>query len=366
VGDVRSLAHLELFHRAVGHPDGREAEDSELVVDPRFFELLARRLVDVEGIRVELKSGRAKNEMNLFRYDVVIRKKGGPGRLHAPLVAAVAAPTPCSVEALEELLAQHPAGLRVKGIPNARLASQDVPGALHPDDVRAIDASYDVEVRFSPDRVDLMDVTFRPRGAAPMLERPESIEGRLEEFTNEPSARRATAKAQTAILRAYLKTKLPEYMLPACIVALDALPRTANGKIDRARLPAPAVVDTRRTPPSRVTDGQSSEEAVDRVIASVFEELLGTSEIDQDDNFFDLGANSLMMVQASVRIREALGRSVSLVQLFQFPTVRGLAAALAQAGDPQQGAAAGRGQERAQARQDAMNRRRELRRTRWQ
>ena len=98
---------------------------------------------------------------------------------------------------------------------------------------------------------------------------------------------------------------------------------------------------------------------LEQKIAWVLQELLALSEVGVDDNFFDLGANSLMMVQASVRLRGAIGQNVSLVQLFQFPTVRSLAAALGneQPDDP----LAKQGQDRAQARKEAMQRRRDAR-----
>ncbi len=144
--------------------------------------------------------------------------------------------------------------------------------------------------------------------------------------------------------------------MPSAIVQLDALPLTANGKIDRKKLPAPGAV--RQEVAARYVAPKGD---LERAIAGVFQELLGTSEVGMDDNFFDLGANSLMMVKASVRLREALGRAISLVQLFQFPSVRALSAALGSE-RPAGATTENVGQQRAKARKDAQQRRQDLRR----
>jgi acyl carrier protein len=99
---------------------------------------------------------------------------------------------------------------------------------------------------------------------------------------------------------------------------------------------------------------------VERGIVTVLQELLAAEAVSVDDNFFDLGANSLIMVQANVRLRALLGRSVPLVRMFQFPTARSLAAALG-AGEEADDRAVKQGQDRARARLDAMQRLREPR-----
>jgi aryl carrier-like protein len=88
----------------------------------------------------------------------------------------------------------------------------------------------------------------------------------------------------------------------------------------------------------------------------VLQELLGASEVGVDDNFFDLGANSLMMVQASVRLRAVLGRPVPLVRMFQHPTARALATALGDVAKPAVDREVKQSQDRAQIRREAMQR----------
>ncbi len=395
VGDVRSLRHLPIFHQSIelaratdatpvadlkARVAQRTAEEVELVIDPLFFEALAQRLPDFAGMRVELRGGRARNEMTQFRYDVVLRKQGpsvGPV-LVAP-IRTVPAPRPCSLEALRQLLRDGPTCLRVTDVPNARLAgcvatasgpavatvgdlrtalAADRDEALDPEDVRTLDAAYDAQVSFARERADCVDVLFRRRSEKSALEGPATDVGSaaLASYANRPTRRSSSSAGLSHILRTHARERLPEFMVPSTVVLLDALPLTANGKIDRAKLPAPGTL-RRETAASFVAPKADLE----RIIAGVFADLLAASEIGMDDNFFDLGANSLIMVKASVRLREAVGRSVSLVQLFQFPSVRALSTALG--ADGAKAVATGAGHERAQARKDAMQRRQEQRRS---
>jgi acyl carrier protein len=133
------------------------------------------------------------------------------------------------------------------------------------------------------------------------------------------------------------------------------LPLTPNGKIDRAALPAPEHAHSE----SRSVEPPKND--VEREIVGVLKELIGLDEVGVDDNFFDLGANSLLMVQASVRLRDRLGRPMPLVRMFQFPTARLLAASLAPTDEAAANGAVKQSQDRAQVRKDAMQRMRELR-----
>ena len=97
---------------------------------------------------------------------------------------------------------------------------------------------------------------------------------------------------------------------------------------------------------------------VERTIAAVWSELLRTEDVDVNDNLFDLGANSLLVMQANGRLRSALGKPISLVEMFQFPSVASLAAHLGESGEGGNSVAADAGADRAQARREAMLRRR--------
>ena len=121
-------------------------------------------------------------------------------------------------------------------------------------------------------------------------------------------------------LRAHLRERLPAYMVPATWVFLDALPLTPNRKLDRRALLALDDRGERRATPTR---GPVS--AAERTLAAIVEEVLGLDRIDVEDNFFDLGGNSLLLVRVHGRVEEAFGREIAMVELFNHPSVAALA-----------------------------------------
>ncbi len=128
-------------------------------------------------------------------------------------------------------------------------------------------------------------------------------------------------------LRAHLREHLPEQMVPAAFVLLDALPLSPNGKIDRAALPAPG-----RSGGAR--EGGAPLTGTERALAAVWEELLGVSDVGVGDNFFDLGGHSLLLVQVHSRLEERYPDRVALVDLFTHRTLGALAAHLDRGGAP--------------------------------
>ncbi|MDX3503338.1 amino acid adenylation domain-containing protein [Streptomyces sp. ATCC51928] len=130
-------------------------------------------------------------------------------------------------------------------------------------------------------------------------------------------------EADPALLRTALRRTLPDYMVPAAFVTLDALPLTPNGKLDRRALPAP---QARRTGGAMA----APETAAQQVLAEIWAEILNLPEVGVDDDFFDLGGHSLLATQVIARARkrlpEAGARPVSVMDLFTSRTVRELAA----------------------------------------
>lgn len=119
-------------------------------------------------------------------------------------------------------------------------------------------------------------------------------------------------------LRARLREKLPDHMLPAAIVVLDAIPLTENGKIDRRSLPEPSMAGASAEPPV------APRNAVEEFVSEIFAELLGVEQIGIHDNFFDLGGHSLLATQAVSRSRKAFRVELTLRKFFEAPTVAGL------------------------------------------
>ncbi|MBD2567372.1 non-ribosomal peptide synthetase [Anabaena lutea] len=121
-------------------------------------------------------------------------------------------------------------------------------------------------------------------------------------------------------LRDYLKDKLPDFMVPSAFVELNALPLSPNGKIDRRALPVP---DIQRPDLKEAYEAPNSE--VERAIAQIWLEILYIKKVGINDNFFELGGNSLLMVQVNHKLREVLHCDISVVEMFQNPTIKSLA-----------------------------------------
>ena len=129
-----------------------------------------------------------------------------------------------------------------------------------------------------------------------------------------------TASASSEQLRAFLSERLPDYMVPAAFLQLEALPLSPNGKLDRKALPAPSFSGNleQRVAPS--TD-------LERQLHVIWAEVLGHSDFGITDNFFAIGGHSLAAARLVSRIEQAIGCAPTLAALFQNPSIAGLAAA---------------------------------------
>ncbi len=140
---------------------------------------------------------------------------------------------------------------------------------------------------------------------------------------------RATAQAApdselATAVRAYAASRLPDYMVPAAVMVLDALPLTPHGKIDRTALPAPGHT---ATTPSRPPATPREE-----ILCAAFAQVLGLPTVRAEDSFFDLGGHSLLAMRLVSQVRSVLGAEIPVRTLFDAPTPAGLAARLERAG----------------------------------
>ncbi|HST60740.1 MAG TPA: condensation domain-containing protein, partial [Longimicrobium sp.] len=128
--------------------------------------------------------------------------------------------------------------------------------------------------------------------------------------------------ADAEALRAHLSERLPEYMVPAAYVRLDALPLTPNGKVNRRALPAPDADAFA----SRGYEAPAGE--AEQVVAAIWAELLGAERVGRGDHFFDLGGHSLLAVRVVSRVRHTLGVDVSPGDMFDRPVLADFARGL--------------------------------------
>jgi len=180
----------------------------------------------------------------------------------------------------------------------------------------------DLQVKIRGFRIELGDIE------AALLQCPQIREVTVDVYEISPTDKRlvaylipqSDAVPTLSELRDFLKSKLPEYMVPSFFMFLDALPLTPNGKLDRNALPEPdmnrQVLDTDFIAPSS---------PVEKLLAEIWSKVLNINRIGTHDNFFELGGQSLLATQVLIRVGEQLSMDIPLTALFEKPTIAELA-----------------------------------------
>ncbi|MEU5980021.1 amino acid adenylation domain-containing protein [Streptomyces sp. NPDC047315] len=335
VGDVRHAGSLRPLWTAVQrarHPEAAASAvraaveravltERELVIDPEWFTRWARGR-DRSGVDIRLKPGRAHNELTRYRYEVVLHKAAAD-TIALDCVTRIVWGR--EIDTVDEL-AGRDEPVRVTGMPNARVAAEasareDQQETVDPDALARWGArhGYTVVPTWSPQGVNTFDAVLIPSdrsdgGTLTGVYLPPGTTGRR--LINDPAGTRGSGELVGA-LRAFVRERLPEFMVPAAVVLLGRLPLTANGKLDRAALPAPAYVRSSRYRAPRTPQ--------EEVLCGLFAEVLGLPEAGVDDGFFDLGGHSLLATRLASRVRRVLGVELPIRQVFATPTVAGLA-----------------------------------------
>ncbi|MDH6196197.1 amino acid adenylation domain-containing protein [Mycobacterium frederiksbergense] len=358
VGDVRNLSLLRAFTTGVVCADTNGDDDAavvaervrremlaeqELLLAPDFFAALPQHLPDIAAVEIQLKHMPAVNELSRYRYEVVLRKAPALVRSVADLRSEPWQRFESLAALGEHLQSQQLPELRITGVPHAgiwpdaamahaleqagdrttvsELRSRTAEsGGVLPHQCRRLghELGYATTVTWSP-TAGLVDVVYTratPADATlPTLSDvylPRGQVGSLAGYVNDPSAIERVAE-----LRSFASDKLPEYMVPTAIMMLEALPLTVNGKLDRRALPAP---EFNSGVPYRAPGDER-----ERLLATLFGEVLGVARVGIDDGFFDLGGHSLSATRLIARARIGLGVDVPIRALFDAPTVATLA-----------------------------------------
>ncbi|HEX5714779.1 MAG TPA: amino acid adenylation domain-containing protein, partial [Thermoanaerobaculia bacterium] len=365
VGGVRNRSLFEAFHASV---QLRQAPDSlaldelrrrvrshmsrekELLVAPEFWSMMHQHLPQIGGARIELKGGRAHNELTRFRYDVTLQ-----------VGADSPVPEPSwldwgkeglSLASLRRLLQEErPGRLGVLGVPNARLRQESLlldrlwegSGSMVLGDLRrevealqgtAVEPSdlwrlseelpYRVDVRWSVQGADRVDVVFRPleeresEMTVPAAARREGRLHRWSDYANNP-LQGLFADQLAPRLRGFLAERLPDYMIPSSFVLLEALPLTANGKVDRRALPAPE-----EERPELAQAFLAPRTQVEETLAAIWTQVLRLDQVGVHDNFFELGGDSILSIQIVAKANQQ-GLRLIPRQMFQHQTIAELA-----------------------------------------
>jgi amino acid adenylation domain-containing protein len=370
IGDVRNYPLLEAFHTSVQLYEQTDSlscdalwyraqksiqQEGQLAISPDFFTALPQRLPRISRVEINLKRGRAHNELTSFRYDVVLHVGRPVPLLECPWMDWNA--ENLSLERLREMLGRdHPEVLGVAGIPNARvqrdvIASRILRSRHRPANVGELrrqlereqqcgvelediwslekDLPYTIEVRWSQSGAGLCDVLFRRCGDGKSAKKAGRVRflgenkvlGPLHMYSNDPLKPRM-AEGLVRELHGWLQAKLPEYMVPAVYVRMEQMPLTANGKLDRKALPAPEA-DAYAKQAYEAPQGETEE-----MLAGIWAELLQVKRVGRRDNFFSLGGHSLQAVRVVTRIRQGLGVAMTVADLFAHPVLADLAGSL--------------------------------------
>jgi len=331
----------------------RIAQEKELVIDPAFFTVLRDHLPQISQVDIQLKRGRFRNELTKFRYDVVLRIGGDPVRtihqrwLDWGIDQSHLAET-------RQLLIEVPSDvLAIRGVPDARVTSDFkalallgssglqtvgelreaiqndyVEQSVEPEDFWALgkDFPYNIKVTWAESTADGTFDAILQKNTAPYAEvestQSRKVKGALSKYANDPLLGKVSLSLQPA-LRKLLVNQLPEYMMPAEFIFLNALPLTTNGKIDRAALP-----ELGQSRPELEQPYVAPRSVIEKQLASIWAEVLRREIVGVNDNFFELGGHSLLATQVISRIREHLEQELPLRCIFESPTVASLAAAV--------------------------------------
>ncbi|MCV7370116.1 amino acid adenylation domain-containing protein [Mycolicibacterium duvalii] len=347
IGDVRNHRLQRAFQTAVARartPEADTAEirervhramvsEAELLLTPEFFTMWADDHPLPLAVDIRAKRGWADNELTRYRYDVVLHKQP------TAVLSVADAPTwswsACrGVRGLETRLAsERPPEVRVCAIPRTGLVDdvgleqalfsgmpvQNTGGGAWPDDTATPEqlhrtgaaAGYHVAVTWGAEPGTL-DAVFLAEPAPALTDVYRPAAGARPRCSH---ANRPHTNTTISTLRQRLGERLPDYMVPAHIVALDEFPLTSSGKLDRKALPTPVFAATAFEAPANPTE---------EIIAGIYARVLGVDRVGVDDSFFDLGGDSLSAMRAVAAINTALNARLAVRTVFYAPSVRGL------------------------------------------
>ena len=409
IGDVRHLSLKNLFDTSIEFAKASDDltvellqkrikshndNESELLISPDFFAALQQVIPAITNIDIQLKRGHHRTEMSAYRYDAILYLGDDHQSINESDFTLQS--TPNNLLELKEYFSNVSEPIVFRDLVNARLVSDQLIqnallsekptqliGALNqlvdqgqqcgngfkyansfqPEDIYQLaknndqfDSSFDITLTWakSADPV-CFDVYIYPKNKShnirPLItDKDEAVAyddsgESLASFCNQP----IQAKDDFDLIHRLnnrLAKSLPEFMMPNDIIVLPSMPLTPNGKIDRNALPKP---EKRK----RLTKDEfiAPESDIEKTIATVFQEMLNLEKIGTSDDFFSLGANSLLIAQANNRLGQRLNKKVSLVAMYRYPTIAALAGHLSGNADKQKSTDAGAA--RAQQRKSA-------------
>ncbi|TRV25851.1 MAG: non-ribosomal peptide synthetase [Microcystis flos-aquae Mf_WU_F_19750830_S460] len=363
VGDIRNLALLPTYCTSV---EAYRANDNvlacqlqeritrkhqaeeELLLHPFFFLALQQQFTEITHVQIKPKTGVYDNELTRFRYEAILSINSSVEPLTEIDWLDWQKEQLNLAEVKRILTEDQPKNLGISRIPNARLSKEvkvqqwleeaDQSDSLKQlnqwlgkqpkhgveiDRIMALveDLPYHLEISWiNTDATGYYDLVFSHK-SAPFQPAIFSISSPIEDiFTYANNPIEIKFKQQLVLeLSQFIKSQLPEYMLPNAISILDKLPLTPNDKIDRlalSKLAKPSYLLT-----SNKANFVAPRNREEEILANLWSEVLQLEPIGINDNFFELGGNSLKVIILLNRIQEKLNKNLQMLDLFQSPTI---------------------------------------------
>ncbi|NJL04628.1 MAG: amino acid adenylation domain-containing protein [Chloroflexaceae bacterium] len=372
IGDVRNYRLLRAFHTSVqlaqAAPETPIAQlaqhvatallnEEQLTLDPALFTHFAAQHPDIATLTFQLKRSPYPTEHTRFRYNVLLTKTTATTKLPVQPVIWHTWQSDQPLETqLQHCFATLPPAVGLRQIPNARIhadvlasrllenpppilytaaelrdliASQRDPQSVDPDTIRAYaePLGYHTDISWSADDPAAFDMLcWQPvAGYARPLQplsrpAPHTPPPALEQFASNPQLA-ALTHTLPAELRAFLQSRLPDYMVPLAFMLLNELPLTPSGKLNRRALP-----DVPALPLAYA--GVAPRTALEQQLAQIWSDVLAAPKIGVTDEFLALGGHSLRAAQIIARMRSDLGVDLPLRVMFEATTIERLAQAI--------------------------------------
>ncbi|QLE59528.1 hypothetical protein FD725_24960 [Nostoc sp. TCL26-01] len=326
--------------------ENRVKNEDELVVDPGFFYALKQQIPEIGHMEFQLRRGNLWNETTQFHYDVFLYI-GTPEKINNQPTWHDWLDEQLTITELRRILeTTKPEYYCLNRIPNARLQTevqalawlqqdqnlatvgdlqaklQTVAPGIDPEHLWQLGAEfpYKVDLRWSDAAKDgYIEAVFLRLDQAMQIASPppQQISGAT---ANSPMLKQAENYQLIPELRQFLKQRLPEHMVPATLMILEAMPLTPNGKVDRQALPKPDLVrlelEANYLAPRTPTEQQ---------IADIWTQVLRLERVGVHNNFFELGGHSLLGTQVMARLYQTFQVKLPLSILFEVPTIADLA-----------------------------------------
>jgi len=350
IGDIRNLTLLKAYHTSVQLYKASDnitkselqqriqqyySKEEELLLDPKFFLAFQQQNPKITNVTIKPHRGCYHNELTKFRYQAILQIGGNNDNVPWTDYS--------TLTDIHHQLKEQPSIIGFRDIPNARLNTEikmlkwleyaepnETVGQLRqtltkngidPENLWQLgeELGYEVDISWlNTNSNGCYDILFKSSCSDKQISSLNFHPLPWHYYANNP-LRQEISQNIIPQLRKFLQEQLPEYMVPSTFVMLDVMPLTPNGKVDRNALPEP---DGLR--PQLETDYAIPQTNTEQSIAKIWQQLLKIDNIGINDNFFDLGGNSLLAVRMLTKLNDIFQLDLAANSILNAPTIANL------------------------------------------